>query len=162
MGHSQKRSQKCKSSKEQQNLVISVEMNQARPVFNPILHLEILKIYQEEQRLTKHCTTKHLRLLVIHRVTDVDVHWLQWFTNSLIRRLYRQEQECSRINRKFRKFQRRKVCSSYPDNIWGADFAGMQLRSKYNKGIRFLLCVIDIYSKYFWDVPLKEKKYYNH
>ena len=34
----------------------------------------------------------------------------------------------------------------------------MQLLSKYNKGIRFLLCVIDILSKYAWVVPLKDKK----
>ena len=34
----------------------------------------------------------------------------------------------------------------------------MQLLSKYNKGIRFLLCVIDIFSKYAWVVPLKVKK----
>ena len=30
--------------------------------------------------------------------------------------------------------------------------------SKYNKGIRFLLCVIDIFSRYVWVVPLKDKK----
>ena len=34
----------------------------------------------------------------------------------------------------------------------------MQLSSKYSKGIRFLLCVIDIFSKYAWVVPLKDKK----
>ena len=34
----------------------------------------------------------------------------------------------------------------------------MQLISKFNKGIRFLLCVIDIYCKYAWVVPLKDKK----
>ena len=34
----------------------------------------------------------------------------------------------------------------------------MQLLSKYNKGIRFLLCVIDIFSKYAWVIPLKYKK----
>ena len=34
----------------------------------------------------------------------------------------------------------------------------MQLLSKCNKGIRFLLCVIDIFSKYAWVVPLKDKK----
>ena len=33
----------------------------------------------------------------------------------------------------------------------------MQLISKFNKGIRYL-CVIDIYSKYAWVVPLKDKK----
>ena len=34
----------------------------------------------------------------------------------------------------------------------------MQLLSKYNKGIRILLCVIDIFSKYAWVVPLNDKK----
>ena len=34
----------------------------------------------------------------------------------------------------------------------------MQLVSKYNKEVRFLLCVIDIFSKYVWVVPLKDKK----
>ena len=34
----------------------------------------------------------------------------------------------------------------------------MQLISKFNKGFRFLLCIIDIFSKYAWVVPLKDKK----
>ena len=34
----------------------------------------------------------------------------------------------------------------------------MHLLSRYNKGIRFLLCVIDIFSKYTWVVHLKDKK----
>ena len=34
----------------------------------------------------------------------------------------------------------------------------MQLISKVNKGFRFLLCIIDIFSKYAWVVPLKDKK----
>ena len=34
----------------------------------------------------------------------------------------------------------------------------MQLISKFNKGFRFLLCVIDIVSKYAWVFPLKDKK----
>ena len=34
----------------------------------------------------------------------------------------------------------------------------MQLISKFNEGFKFLLCVIDIYSKYVWVVPLKDKK----
>ena len=47
-----------------------------------------------------------------------------------------------------RTFKKRKVYSTFTDNIWGVDLADMQLLSKYNKGIRFLLCVIDIFSKY--------------
>ena len=48
--------------------------------------------------------------------------------------------------------------SSFKDNIWGVDLADMQLISKYNKGMRYLLCVIDIFCKYAWVVPLKDKK----
>ena len=38
-----------------------------------------------------------------------------------------------------RKFKKRKVCSSFKDNIWGVDLAYMQLLSKFNKGFRFSL-----------------------
>ena len=48
--------------------------------------------------------------------------------------------------------------SSFKDNIWGVDLADVQLISKYNKGIKYLLCVIDLFSKYAWVVPLKNKK----
>ena len=44
------------------------------------------------------------------------------------------------------------------DNIWGADLADTQLISKFNKRFRFLLCVIDVFGKYAWVVPLKDKK----
>ena len=57
-----------------------------------------------------------------------------------------------------RKFKKRKVYSGFKDKIWGADLADMQLISKINKGFRFLLCVIDIFSKYAWVVPIKNKK----
>ena len=52
-----------------------------------------------------------------------------------------------------RKFKRCKVYCFFKDNIWGADLADMQLTSKFNKGIRFLLCMIDLFSKYVWVVP---------
>ena len=57
-----------------------------------------------------------------------------------------------------RTFKKRKTCSPFIDNIWGADFANMQLISKFNKGIHFLLCVTDIFSKYAWVITLKDKK----
>ena len=57
-----------------------------------------------------------------------------------------------------RKFKRRKVYSSFRDNIWGVDLANMQSLSKYNKGIKYLLCTIDLFSKYAWIFPLKDKK----
>ena len=57
-----------------------------------------------------------------------------------------------------RKFKKRKAQSAFKYNIWAADLADMQLISKFNKRFRFLLCVKDIYSKYAWVVPLKDKK----
>ena len=59
-----------------------------------------------------------------------------------------------------KKFEKRRVYSTFKDNIWVADLADMQLLSKYNQGIRFLLCAIDIFSKYSWFVSLKDKKVY--
>ena len=48
--------------------------------------------------------------------------------------------------------------SPFKDDIRGTDLADMELISKCNKGFRLLLCVIDIYSKYTWVIPLKDKK----
>ena len=57
-----------------------------------------------------------------------------------------------------RKFKKRKVYSYFKDNIWGVDLADMQSLSKYNKGIKYLLCAIDLFSKYAWVIPIKDKK----
>ena len=46
--------------------------------------------------------------------------------------------------------------SSFKDNIWGADLADMQLISKYKKVVRYILCAIDLLSKYAFVVPLKD------
>ena len=57
-----------------------------------------------------------------------------------------------------RKFKKRKVYSSFRDNIWGVDLFDMQSLSRYNKGIRYLLCAIDLFSKYAWVIPIKNNK----
>ena len=57
-----------------------------------------------------------------------------------------------------RKFNKRKVYSQFKDNIWGVDLADMQSLSRKNKGIKYLLCAIDLYSKYTFIIPLKDKK----
>ena len=44
------------------------------------------------------------------------------------------------------------------DNIWGSHLADMQFISNFKEGFRFSLCVIDIFSKYGWVVPLKDRK----
>ena len=57
-----------------------------------------------------------------------------------------------------RKFNKRKVYSQFKDNIWGVDLADMQSLSRKNKGIKYLLCAIDLFSKYVFVIPLKDKK----
>ena len=52
----------------------------------------------------------------------------------------------------------RKVYSYFRDNIWDVDLADMQSLSKYNKGNKYLLCAIDLFSKYVRVLPLKDKK----
>ena len=47
-----------------------------------------------------------------------------------------------------RNLKKRTVYSGFRDNIWGADLADVQLISKFNKGFRFLLCIIDVLSKH--------------
>ena len=57
-----------------------------------------------------------------------------------------------------RKFNKRKVYSQFKDNIWGVDLADMQSLSRKNKGIKYLLCAIELYSKYAFVITLKDKK----
>ena len=57
-----------------------------------------------------------------------------------------------------KKFDKRKVYSQFKDNIWGVDLADMQSLSRKNKGIKYHLCAIDLYTKYAFVIPLKDKK----
>ena len=57
-----------------------------------------------------------------------------------------------------KKFKKRKVQSPFIDSIWDADLADVQIISKFNIGFRFLLCVMDIFSKYTWVILSKDKK----
>ena len=62
------------------------------------------------------------------------------------------------LNKFIKKFNKKKVYSQFRDNIWGVDLADTQSLSKKNKGIKYLLCAIDLFSKYAFVVPLKDKK----
>ena len=43
------------------------------------------------------------------------------------------------------------------DEIWSADLIDMQDFSSFNKGFKYILTVIDVFSKYAWAVPIKDK-----
>ena len=111
---------------------------------------------------------------------DINVDLLQWFTNfsdrhaqletlaarnkfagSGIRNKNISNKWCAQELRKpiIRKFEKQKVYSSFMANILAANLVDTQLISKFNKGqIPFLLCVIDMFSKYACIITLKDKK----
>ena len=108
-------------------------------------------------------------MLVIHRMmvsTCACINGLQFFdkksrvtTTHRETRIISEDQPlanelCRPVTR---KFQRCNACS-YRDKIWNAGLVDVRLINKYNKAVRFLLCVIDIYRKYTWAVPVKHKK----
>ena len=57
-----------------------------------------------------------------------------------------------------KKFKRRKVHARFKDNIWAEYLAEMGSMSSKNENVKFLLCVIDIFPKYKWVKPIKDKK----
>ena len=99
---------------------------------------------------------------------DISTNFLLWFINFLTKKTSGSGFKNENISNKglagelhkpiIRKFKKRKVHSPFINNIWGADVADMQLISNFNKGIRFLLCVLDIFSKYAQVIPLIDKK----
>ena len=62
------------------------------------------------------------------------------------------------IGRLLENFILHRKYSYFIENIWGVDLDDMQSLSKYKKGIKYLLCAIDIFSKYGWVVSLKDKR----
>ena len=94
---------------------------------------------------------------------------LLWFTSFLtksqkvvvllimrLNKIYNQLKNYT--NQLLENLKKRAVYSGFKDNIWGVDLADMQSLSKYNTGIKYLLCAIDLFNKYVWVIPIKDKK----
>ena len=72
---------------------------------------------------------------------------IQW-TNNMANELHKPVRK---------KFLKRFVFVRHVDDIWGADLVELPTLSKKNSGFRYILMVIDVFSKYGWSVPLKTK-----
>ena len=55
------------------------------------------------------------------------------------------------------KFRRQRIIPLYKDETWSADLIDKTSLSKYNKNYKYMLTVIDIFTKYAWAIPLKNK-----
>ena len=130
-------------------------------------------IYQHEldkacfQILIKYCLVKHLILRKLLNSMDIKEVLLHCFISFLIKNSGDAVKNENMQNRELAEashkpistiFIKRKAYSLFIDNIWGTDLADMRWISKFNKVIRLLLCVIDIFSNCTWVIPLKDKK----
>ena len=55
------------------------------------------------------------------------------------------------------KFRRERIIPLYKNETWSADLIDKSSLNKYNKNYEFILTVIDIFTKYAWAIPLKNK-----
>ena len=119
----------------------------------------------EKQLLINYCVIKHLILLKILDMMDINVDLFQWFIVFLNKNTSGSSIKNDNISDELPadlaeelNLKKQKVYSYFIDNIWGAGLADMETISKFNKGVCFLLCVIYIFSKYAWFISLKNKK----
>ena len=96
---------------------------------------------------------------------DIKEDLLLWFVKFLIKSrkvvvlIYHQSLMIKQLKKPIiRNVKKGAVYSGFKDNISGTKSADMQLKSNFNKGFRFLLRAIDIFSRYAQVVPLKDKK----
>ena len=72
---------------------------------------------------------------------------------------YLRKQDCYTLYKpKRHKFLRNKTIAYGVDNIWQSDISDMQKYAEYNDGFRYILFIIDVYSRYLFMEPLKTKK----
>ena len=127
-----------------------------------------------KDRLSRKQSDIVLKNKALKIATDPRVNGYQRELAYMVYKFFNERTKGSRINNKenllvnsqlaeelhkptIKNFKRRKVYSRFKDNICGVDLADMQLISKYNKLIRYLLCVIDLFSRYALVIPLKKK-----
>ena len=102
-------------------------------------------------------------MLKNQNIMDINLDLLQRFISFLIKLAELSKLVDQKLTEELhkpiiKKFKKRKVHSTFKDKIWGADLDNMQLISQFNNSFRFLLCVIDIFSRYAWVIFWKREK----
>ena len=104
-----------------------------------------------------------MKLQEIVDMMDIKGHQQVWSISFLIKKIGSgiklNEQLAEELDKPVtKKFTRRKIHARFKDNIWAANLAGMGSFSSKNKSSKYLLCAIDVFTKYAWVKPLKDKK----
>ena len=117
--------------------------------------IETTKRRRENTRvMMKCCEPKGLREKIDRKLvrtiigTKRKLGWEIEWSNELPDELHKQIRK---------KFKQRRVFASGTDAIWTADLIDMHSFSRSNKGIKYILMIIDVFRKYGWAIPLKTK-----
>ena len=80
-------------------------------------------------------------------------------TMSMNKTIEKQQQQLAKevFNRRTTKFRRKRIMPLYKDETWSADLIDKSSLSKYNNNYKFILTVRDIFTKYAWAIPSKNK-----
>ena len=80
-------------------------------------------------------------------------------TISINKTIEKQQQQLAKevFNPRITKFRRERIIPLYKDETWSADLTDKSSLSKYNNNYKFILTVVDIFTKYAWAIPLKSK-----
>ena len=106
-----------------------------------ILELDLLKPKNLRERIDRKLVRN---IIATKRRLGLGIKW----TNELANELHKPIR---------RKFQKRYIFATNVDQIWAADLVDMQSFAKYNKGYKYILMIIDCFSKFGWAFPLKTK-----
>ena len=122
--------------------------------------MEILKRRTAADKVIRN---KGLKMLKIQHMMDININLLQQIFDQKLPVQHLKMKLLSELSEQLHqpiimKFEKRKVHSSFIDNIWGPVPADLLLISKFNKGFQFLKCVVSIYIKYAWVITVKDKK----
>ena len=79
--------------------------------------------------------------------------------NTSIKNVEKQQQLLAKevFSPQITKFRRERIIPLFKDETWSADLIDKSSLSKYNNNYKFILTVIDIFTKYAWAIPLKNK-----
>ena len=116
------------------------------------------ELLEELDRIFKPTLRERMEQGVVSKIIGTKKRFGWGLKNDLISRITWTDQLADELHKPVvKKFRKRKVYVNGIDRILAADFVDMQSFSKFNRGVKYLLTVIDVFSTFGWMLPLKYK-----